>query len=52
MTLNGLIDELQHHLDTHGDDEVSYDVGKDRVDILIGEDPTKGVMVTILKPDW
>ena len=52
MRLSELIIELQGMQDEHGDDEIGYEVGKDSIDILIGEDPENGRAVTIPNPKW
>ena len=53
MTLNELITELkQEAAGGHGDKEISYEAGRNQLDILIGEDPDTGLSVTIKKPDW
>ncbi len=52
MTLNELISELQGEQGRHGEKEVGYEVNKDSVDILIGEDPDTGSSITIPEPSW
>ncbi len=52
MTLDELIRDLQYEQDKHGEDEIGYEVNRNSVDILIGEDPDKGSSVTIPEPNW
>jgi len=52
MTLNQLIAALRVHEDKHGDDEIGFAVGTKTIDVLIGEDEDKGVMVTVPRPEW
>ena len=52
MTLDELIAELQIAHSLHSGDEIGYEIYKDSIEILIGENPDTGSSVTIKKPDW
>ncbi|KKK81019.1 hypothetical protein LCGC14_2817700 [marine sediment metagenome] len=51
MTVKELIAALQIEPGTE-DEEIGYEMFRESLDLLIGEDPDYGATITIPKPSW